>query len=140
MIRIDISNQHQVDDAGILSLGIVVDQIGPLQIAQAGDDAVDDLVDAEHLGYHRFEFGKKGMIRIGPVVNPSALFFGLEQVRAGQLVELLADGVGGDAELLGQLAQVGAGVRVEKKPHQELDPGLGCDNAGKKIVQMMLHL
>ena len=47
VIIVDVSHQQQVDDAGVLACGVIIQQIGLFQMAQPGDDAVDDLVHAQ---------------------------------------------------------------------------------------------
>ena len=123
MIRIDDTNQHQVDDAGVLPFGVIADEISFFEISQTLDDAVDHLVDAHHFADHGPEFGKKGMFGVGHVEDLAAGFLCLEEPGLLELVEFLADGIGGNVELLGQLTKVGPGCRIEKKPHQQLDAG-----------------
>ena len=41
----------------------------------------------------------------------------------GKLVELLADRVGGDAELLGQLPKIRSCLGIEEKADKQLDTG-----------------
>lgn len=97
---IDVTHQQKVDDAGVLSFGIIVDEIGPLYISQAGDDTVDDLVHPENLANHGLQIRKERMVGVGHIVNLAAMLFGFEQVGAGQLVEFLPDGIGRYPELV----------------------------------------
>ena len=123
MIRIDVTNQNKIDDAGVLPFGIIADEISFFEISQTLDDAVDHLIDAHHLADHGPEFGKEGMFGVGHVEDLAAGFLGLQELGLLELVEFLADGIGGNVELLGQFTKVGPGCRIEKKSHQQLDAG-----------------
>jgi len=64
----------------------------------------------------------------------AAVSLGFEELGLGELVELLADGVGREAELLGQLPEIGPGGWIEEEAHQELDAGFGGYESGKELV------
>ena len=129
VVGVDIAHQHKVDDARVLALGVVVDEIGPLQVAQAGDDALDHLVDAHHLAHHGHQLGKEGVVRVGRVEHLAPVAAATQQLRTRELVELFAHRVGGNLEFAGQFAQVGLGQRVQEQPDQQFDTGLGPDEA-----------
>ena len=63
------------------------------------------------------------MLGVGHVEDLAAGFLGFEKPGFLELVEFLADGIRGNVELLGELAQVGPGRRIEKQSHQQLDAG-----------------
>lgn len=103
VILVDISHQHQVDDAGIFALGIIVYEIGLFQIAQSGQDAVDDLVQAHDLAGNGSQLREKRVLVVCRVKNVASILLRREEFRLRELVELFADGVGRDPEFLGQL-------------------------------------
>lgn len=135
MIRIDIAHKEQVDDAAVAAFGVVVDEVGLFEISQAVDDAVDDPVQADHLADHGFELREEGVLRIGGIEDLPAVLLGCQQVGAGELVQFLTDGVGGEAELFCEFPQIGAAVGIQKEPHQQLDPRFGGYQARQDVQE-----
>jgi hypothetical protein len=120
VIRIDIAHEEQVDDPCILSLGVVIEEVGLLDTAQTGHDAGDDLIDSYDLGNHGSQLREEGMIPIGAIIDLTSILFHSQQMGPGQLVELPPDSVGGAIELLGQLPEIGLGLGVEKQRTRSL--------------------
>ena len=61
VILINITNQQEVYDSCIFTLCIIINQVGPFQLAQPGHNAIDNPVDAHNFADHGFEFRVKGM-------------------------------------------------------------------------------
>jgi len=75
MILVDISHQDQVDNSGVFAFGIIIDDIGLFQIAQPGQDAFDNLIEAHDLADHGFQFREKRVLVVCDVIYISSVFF-----------------------------------------------------------------
>lgn len=125
MIIVDIPNEEEIDDAGVLALGVVIDEEGFLHITESADNAVDDAVDPHDLADHGLELREQRVFRIGRVIDLPPVLLGFQEVSFGQLVQLFTYRVRGDMEFGGELAKIGTRLRVEEEAHQELDSGFG---------------
>ncbi len=127
ILRIDVADHHQVDDAAVFAVRVVAGDEGHFQVSQAGDhfihDVVDDLVDAHVFVDERFQLRVKRVVDVGAVFDDVTLTVGDQVAGLGKVVELVPDGVGGFPELLRETAQVCLRVTVEKKLQQHLDAG-----------------
>ena len=121
---VDIADKDQVDNAGILTFGVIINQDGLLQPAQPFDYRLQDLVHAQGLDDHGVEFGKDGVILVGGKQDLPAVLSAHQQVGGGELVEFLLDMAWRGAEFIGQFAQVGIPVGVEEEAHQDADTRL----------------
>ena len=88
---IDIADQDQIDDAGILAFGVIIDQECLLQSAQPFDDGFQNLVHAQGLDDHGVEFGKDGVVLVGGKEDLPAVLFAYQQVGGGELIQFLLD-------------------------------------------------
>ena len=127
IFRVDLTHQHQVDDAAVFSFRVVARDEGALEHAQSRDhfvdDVVDDLVDAHVFMDKALQLRIERMFDVGAVFYDVALSVGDQVAGFGKVVEFVTDGVGGFPEFLGETAQVGFRMAVQEELEQHLHPG-----------------
>ncbi len=105
------THYDQIYDAGIPPCGIVARDESDPKASQPGkhfmNDAIQDLIQSQVLMNQRFNFGVERMAGIGTIIYVAALLSGVEIASLAQVVELMADGVGGFPKFLGHFPQIG---------------------------------
>jgi len=106
VILVNITHQQKIYDAGVFAFGVVVEEVGALEVAEPGDDAVDHLINPQDFADHRFEFRKQWMVFVGLIENLPAAFMGCEEFDSGELVEFFPDRIRRHIKFFGQFPQV----------------------------------
>ena len=123
IVLVDVADQDQIDDAGILAFGVIPHQVSFFQVAQPSDDGFQDAIHAQGFPDHGVQFGEQGVLPVGAVEDLPAVLFAGEKAGLVQLPQFLPDLAGRGVELFGKFAQIGVSFRVEKEAHQDVDAG-----------------
>ena len=101
MIWVDIAHQHEVDDAGVLTFRVIINQVSAFEVAEPADDVVNDLIDAHHFADHGFQFRKERMLLICLIEDLAPGLFSDKEFSSGELIEFFPHRVGRNIEFFG---------------------------------------
>jgi len=87
MIMIYIAYKHKVNNAGILTFGVVIDQMSLIPIAKPSHKIINDIINTYDFSDHRFEFRKQGVFLIGHILDLTTVFLTFHPVGKNLSIE-----------------------------------------------------
>ena len=125
LLPIDVAHDEQVDEAGVLAAGVVIEDIDCFDVSQLFFNVFYDLIYAQGFFDDGMDLGKEGMLGVSPKEYGAAVLLLGQVPGPAQAVQLGLDGAWGHLELGSQLPEVAGDVGIQKELKEQLNAGFG---------------